>query len=267
MSIPLDLSGTAAVITGGGSGIGRGTALAFARRGAKIVVGDLREDRANEVAAEVVAAGGEAIGVGCDVSSEADIEALREAALSAYGRLDVIMNNVGILAMGAPESLPDEAWARSVDINIMSIARSNRVFLPALIEQGHGHVVNTASANGLLAYGFDRLPYVATKHAVVGLTEALALYLAPKGVGVTLLCPSGVKTNVMEGVVGYGTTSSRPVAPKHALSEPEDVGERVGAAVSQGRFLVTTAPEIIGELAERGTDLDGYLQARIAELT
>lgn len=266
MTIGLDLRGRAAVVTGGGSGIGRGTALAFARRGAKIVIGDLREDRAREVAAEIRAAGGSAIGLASDVTSETDLVALREAALSAYGRVDVIMNNVGVLAIGAPESLPDEAWARSIDVNLMSIARSNRIFLPALIEQGHGHVVNTASANGLLAYGFDRLPYVATKHAVVGLTEALALYLAPKGVGVTLLCPSGVKTNVMEGVVAYGSTSARPVAPKHQLSEPEDVGEKVADAVSSGRFLVTTAPEIIGELAERGTDLDGYLQARIAQL-
>ena len=101
------------------------------------------------------------------------------------------MNNVGVLAMGPPESLPDEAWRRVLEVNLMSVARSNRVFLPLLIEQGRGHVVNTASASGLLAYGFDRLPYVASKHAVVGITEALALYLAPKGIGVTCLCPSG----------------------------------------------------------------------------
>ena len=91
------------------------------------------------------------------------------------------MNNVGVLAMGAPEALPIEAWQRVLDLNLLSIARSNLVFLPLLLEQGRGHVVNTASASGLLAYGFDRLPYVASKHAVVGLSEALALYLAPQG--------------------------------------------------------------------------------------
>ena len=100
-----------------------------------------------------------------------------------------MFNNVGVLAMGAPESLPVEAWQRVLDLNLLSIARSNLVFLPLLLEQGRGHVVNTSSASGLLAYGFDRLPYVASKHAVVGISEALALYLAPKGIGAHLRLP------------------------------------------------------------------------------
>lgn len=266
MTRPLALAGAAAVVTGGGSGIGRATALSFARRGARVVVGDLREERAKEVAAEIDAAGGSAVPVAGDVSRESDLIALRETCLSAFGRLDLIMNNVGVLAMGPPESLPDEAWQRALELNLMSVARSNRVFLPLLIEQGHGHVVNTASASGLLAYGFDRLPYVATKHAVVGITEALALYLAPKGIGVTCLCPSGVITNVLDDLTMYGQTSSTPRAPQHALSDPADVGELVAEAVLAGRFLVTTAPEIHDELVERAEDLDGYLQTRIAEL-
>src|SRR5437773_3653602 len=153
MTHPFDLAGAAAVITGGGSGIGRATALSFARRGAKIVIGDLREERAKEVAAQIEAAGGAAIAVAADVSREADLQALLDSCLAAFGRVDAVMNNVGILAMGPPESLPDEAWQRVFEVNIMGIARSNRVFLPRLIEQGRGHVVNTASASGLLAYG------------------------------------------------------------------------------------------------------------------
>lgn len=266
MTHPFDLAGAAAVITGGGSGIGRATALSFARRGAKIVVGDLREERAKEVAAQIEAAGGAAIAVAADVSREADLEALRDSCLAAFGRVDVVMNNVGILAMGPPESLPDEAWQRVLEVNVMSIARSNRVFLPRLMDQGRGHVVNTASASGLLAYGFDRLPYVASKHAIVGITEALALYLAPKGIGVTCLCPSGVITNLMDDFALYGKTSATPRAPKHAIVEAQDVGELVAEGVTAGRFLVTTAPEIRDELIERATDLDAYLQARITEL-
>ena len=266
MTIPLDLDGTSAVVTGAGSGIGRGAAIAFARRGANVVVSDLREERASEVAAEIIADGGSAIARGADVTSEADLVSLRELCLSTYGRLDLIMNNVGVLAMGPPEALPDEAWQRVLEVNVMSIARSNRVFLPRLIAQGHGHVVNTSSASGLLAYGFDRLPYVASKHAVVGITEGLALYLAPHGVGVTCLCPSGVITNLLDDLTFYGQTSSTPRAPKHAISEPAAVGELVADAVTRGRFLVTTAPEIYDELLERATDLDGYLQARITEL-
>ena len=123
------------------------------------------------------------------------------------------MNNVGVLAIGAPETLPDEAWIRTIDINLFSIARSNRVFLPGLIAQGSGHVVNTASASGLLSYGFDRLPYVASKHAIVGLSEALATYLGPKGVGVTCLCPSGVITNILEGITVYGDRGRNAASP------------------------------------------------------
>jgi NAD(P)-dependent dehydrogenase (short-subunit alcohol dehydrogenase family) len=266
MTKPYALAGAAAIITGGGSGIGRATALSFARRGARVVICDLRAERAAAVAEEIAAAGGSAVGVGGDVSREVDLIALREACLSAFGRVDVVMNNVGVLAMGPPEALPDEAWQRVLDINLMSIARSNRVFLPLLIAQGHGHVVNTASASGLLAYGFDRLPYVASKHAVVGVTEALALYLAPKGIGVTLLCPSGVITNLLDDLTVHGQTSATPRAPQHALSDPADVGELVAKAVTDGRFLVTTAPEIHKELLERAQDLDAFLQARIAEL-
>jgi NAD(P)-dependent dehydrogenase (short-subunit alcohol dehydrogenase family) len=266
MSRPFDLVGAAAIVTGGGSGIGRATALSFARRGARIVVADLRGDRAKQVATEIEAAGGAAIAVTTDVAKESDLVALREACLGEYGRVDVIMNNVGVVVMGAPESLPDEAWQRALDVNLLSIARSNRVFLPLLIEQGRGHVINTGSASGLLAYGFDRLPYVASKHAVVGITEALALYLAPKGIGVTCLCPSGVLTNILDDLTVHGETSVSPRAPQHSLSDPIDVGESVAEAVTAGRFLVTTAPEISGELVERATDLDAYLQARIAEL-
>ena len=266
MSVPFDLRDAVVVVTGGGSGIGRAAALSFARRGARVVVADLRDERANDVAAEIVADGGGAVAVTTDVSREKDLMALRDASLSAFGQVDVVMNNVGVVVMGPPEALPDEAWQRALDVNLMSIARSNRVFLPSLIEQGRGHVVNTASASGLLAYGFDRLPYVASKHAVVGITEALALYLAPKGIGVTCLCPSGVITNILDDLTVHGETSLSPRAPQHLLSDPADVGEAVANAVTSGRFLVTTAPEIHAELVERASDLDAYLQARIAEM-
>ena len=200
MTLPLELTGAAAVLTGAGSGIGRACALSLAARGASVAVSDLDGDRADETASLVEAAGGTGVALRVDVAEQADLEALRDGCLTAFGRLDVVMNNVGVLAMGAPESLPLEAWQRVVDLNLLSIARSNVVFLPHLIEQGRGHVVNTASASGLLAYGYDRLPYVSTKHAVVGLSEALALYLAPKGVGVSCLCPSGVITISLEQI-------------------------------------------------------------------
>jgi len=133
-----------------------------------------------------------------------------------------------------------------------------------LLEQGRGHVVNTASASGLLAYGFDRLPYVASKHALVGISEALALYLGPRGIGVTCICPSGVATNILEQITTYGSTGATPRAPEHPIVDPDEVGELAAEAVAAGRFLVVTAPEIQRELIERATDIEGYLGRRIA---
>ena len=260
MTKPLSLDGAVTVLTGAGSGIGRATAVAFAERGASVVVSDLSEQRVAEVSEEITALGQPVIGLPVDVTEEAALEKLRDAALERFGRIDLVMNNVGVLAVGPPETLPDEAWIRTLDVNLLSVARSNRVFLPGLIAQGSGHVVNTASASGLLSYGFDRLPYVASKHAIVGLSEALAIYLGPKGIGVTCLCPSGVITNVLEGITVYGTASSTPRAPSHPIVAAEHVGHLTADAVEAGRFLVVTAPEVHDALLARATDIEAYLQ-------
>jgi NAD(P)-dependent dehydrogenase (short-subunit alcohol dehydrogenase family) len=264
MTVPFDLYGALAVVTGAGSGIGRAIARSFAARGARIAASDLDASRAEETAALVAAAGGEAIGLRVDVAQQQDLEELRDRSLERFGRIDVVVNNVGVLAMGAPETLPVEAWQRVLDLNLLSIARSNVVFLPRLLEQGRGHVVNTASASGLLAYGFDRLPYVASKRAVVGVSEALAIYLGPKGVGVTCVCPSGVITNIVEQFTVYGEATP-PRAPQHQLVDADVVGELVADAVTAGTFLVVTAPEIHAELRERATDPEAYVQRLIKE--
>lgn len=122
----VDLSSAVAVITGAGSGIGRATAHSLARRGARVVVTDINVGRANAAAAEI---GAKAIAAGCDVTSVADLEAARDLARERFGRIEVVMNNVGVLAVGAVEDIPLEAWQRVVDVNLLSIARSNLVFL------------------------------------------------------------------------------------------------------------------------------------------
>jgi NAD(P)-dependent dehydrogenase (short-subunit alcohol dehydrogenase family) len=264
MTVPFELDGAVAVLTGAGSGIGRAMALSLAARGARVAVSDLSGERAEETAALVAAAGGEAFDIRVDVAEQSDLEVLRDRCVERFGRVDVVCNNVGVLAMGAPESLPIEAWQRVLDLNLLSIARSNVVFLPLLLAQGRGHVVNTASASGLLAYGFDRLPYVASKHAVVGVSEATALYLGPKGIGVTCVCPSGVITNIVEQITVYGEAST-PRAPQHGLVDAEVVGELVADAIGAGTFLVVTAPEIHEELRERAGDPEAYVQRMIRE--
>ena len=254
----IDLDGARAVVTGAGSGIGRASAHAFARRGTRVVVSDVNLERARAVADEIEGAGGSAIAERCDVAKKEDLESLRDACLARFGGVDLVMNNVGVLAMGPPEAVPLEAWQRVLDLNVLGIVRSNLVFLPLLIEQGRGHVVNTASVSGLFAHGWDRLPYVTSKHAVVGMSESLAIYLRPKGIGVTCLCPAGVNTNIVEQITFYGPPST-PRAPDFGVVEADVVGELAADAVANGRFLVLTAPAVHDAMVERVRDVDGYV--------
>ncbi|MDA8045913.1 MAG: SDR family NAD(P)-dependent oxidoreductase [Actinomycetota bacterium] len=261
MPRPLELARTVAVITGAGSGIGRATAHSLARRGSRVVVTDIDRARAASVAGEI---GDRAVALGCDVTRATDLEQARDAALEHFGQVDLVMNNVGVLAVGPLEAIPLDAWQRVVDINLMSVVRSNLVFVPHLVAQGSGHIVNTASTAGLLPYGFDRLPYTTTKHAIVGLSQALALYLAPRGVGVSCLCPAGVMTNIVEQITFFGEPAP-PAGPSFPIEAAETLGELVADGVSTGRFLITTAPEVQAELQALGADMDAYLHHLMGE--
>ena len=161
------LTNTVAVITGGASSIGRGTAQSLSRRGAAVVIADVNVDGARTVADEIATAGGQSAAMACDVTGDSAFDELRDFVIDRFGRVDIVMNNVGVLASGQPDHIPVHEWQRIIDVNLMSVVRSNTAFLPMLIEQGHGHVVNTASFAGLFTYSYDRLPYAATKAAIV----------------------------------------------------------------------------------------------------
>jgi len=260
-----DLKGQVAVVTGAGSGIGRATALALGSEGAAVVVADLDHERAKAVAAEAVASGGRAIGLRCDVGSDEQFAALGQSAVEAFGQVDIVMNNVGMLAVGYPEQIPIDGWRRAVEVNLLSVARSITTFLPAMVGRGSGHFVNTASTAGLYAYSYERLPYSATKGAVVALSEALALYCVPRGVGVTCLCPGPVRTNIGEGIAWFGDPGPLH-GPDLPLLGPEVVGSQVVAAIKANRFLLLTHPEVHETLVERAQDPERFLQAQIQRI-
>jgi NAD(P)-dependent dehydrogenase (short-subunit alcohol dehydrogenase family) len=260
-----EFEGAVAVITGGGSGIGRATALALSERGCSIAVGDKDPGRAAAVAAEVAEGGGRSVGVECDVTSDDQVAGLRDATVSELGRVDVVFSNVGIIAKGLPLEIPMDAWASVIDVNLMGTVRVLRTFLPELLAQGSGHVVTTGSTAGLFPYAYDRLPYAATKAGVVALTEALALYLRPHGIGVSCFCPSGVITNIVEQIREFGPTT--PVqAPQVPIISAEEAARLVVEGIVEDRLLILSHPGAAAMAERHARDLEGFVQSQIEYL-
>jgi NAD(P)-dependent dehydrogenase (short-subunit alcohol dehydrogenase family) len=260
----MEIAGRVAVVTGASSGIGKGSALALARAGAKIVIADIDLAKGEQAAAEIKAEGGDALAVECDVGRDGEFEKLRDLTLDAFGGVDIVMNNAGVISSGLPEDVPLEEWQRVFNINLMSAVRSNGVFLPIFLKQGFGHIVNTASFAGLYTYAFDRLPYAASKAAIFQMSEGLALYLKPKGIGVTVLCPGPVRTNIMQAARVFSTdVQIRAPGRQFDLLTADAVGEMVVDAIRKQVFFLPTHPQVQEILVRRAGDFDAYLQSQI----
>jgi len=147
-----------ALVFGAGQNIGRAIAREFARRGARVAVADINDAGADEVAGLILEAGGEAIGLGCDVTSSDSVAAAATEAERAFGEVDIVMNNAGILHNGWVEDIPVGEWRRMLDVNLMGMVRSLEVFAPKMIARGAGHIVNTASFAGLYPFAINRIP-------------------------------------------------------------------------------------------------------------
>jgi NAD(P)-dependent dehydrogenase (short-subunit alcohol dehydrogenase family) len=258
------LAGKVAFVTGGGSGIGRSAALALAGEGVHVVVSDIDRDRAMAVADEASWKGTDCIGMGLDVNDQEAFETARDVIMRRLGHIDIVMNNVGVVASGLPEQIPVEEWERVISTNLLSMVRSNATFLPLLLEQGSGHIVNTASAAGLFAYAYERTPYSVSKAGVVALSEALALYLHPRHIGVTCLCPGPVATNIRQQVTFSGAPlRMRPPVKGMTPIDAAVVGDMVVDAIHNNRFLVLTHPELQDALIRRANDPEGFLADEI----
>jgi NAD(P)-dependent dehydrogenase (short-subunit alcohol dehydrogenase family) len=265
----VELSGTVAVVTGGASGIGRATVLALARAGADVVIGDIHRQRMDETVAAVAEIGQKALAVRCDVTSDADVDELARLVVAEFGKVDVVMNNAGVALLGPPERVPMSDWQWLFDVNVFGVVRGIRAFVPILLEQGHGWIVNTASIAGLYAHGYDNIPHIGAKHAVVGITEGLYLYRRPKGIGVSVLCPELVATNIGENARMVGIDDPRWINfPPHLLHaiQPDDVGERVVAAIEQERFRILTHPQNENWVVDHGRDIEGFLETYLPML-
>lgn len=236
-----ELKGKVIIVTGGGSGMGRDVVLSLARIGARLVIGNRREDSGQAVLEEVRALGGEAVFRQTDVSSAADCQALVQLALDSYGRVDGAFNNAGLQrAFNAADSIPDENIDGVIDINLKGVLFMMKYETAAMLQSGGGAIVNTASIFGLKGMP-TTAEYIASKHGVVGATKAVALDYATRGIRVNAICPGPIKTPSFDRVTGGDDHMYDEGVPMRRIGQPEEVTEAVLWLLSGRSSYVTGA--------------------------
>ncbi|MEX2080943.1 MAG: SDR family NAD(P)-dependent oxidoreductase [Dehalococcoidia bacterium] len=249
-----DLSGRVAVITGGASGIGLATATALARDGVKLVLADIEQAPLDRAAAGFTAAGTDCIGVKTDVGDLASVQALADAAFARFGAVHILFNNAGVAIGGAIQDMTHADWEWLVRVNLWGVIHGVETFVPRMIAQGQGgHIVSTASFAGLVP-NTGLGVYCVTKYGVVALSECLYRDLSSEGIGVSVLCPMRVQTNIDASsrnrpgeLGGPSEPPPRPEGAERAMAggtiTADDVAEKVVAAIRKGELYILTHPE------------------------
>ncbi|HTK11380.1 MAG TPA: SDR family oxidoreductase [Ktedonobacteraceae bacterium] len=237
-------SGKVALVTGAGSGIGRASALAFAREGASVVVADVSIEGGEETVRVIRSAGGEAAFVRADVSQAHEVEVLVQRSVEKYGRLDYALNNAGIEGEEAGVAdYSEEGWDRLLSINLKGVWLCTKYEIPALLKQGGGAIVNTASIAGLVG-GAGSIAYTASKHGVVGITRATALEFAKQNIRVNAVCPGFVRTSMIERVLTAHPeleAMASVMEPIGRMATPEEIAQTVIWLCSDAASFITGA--------------------------
>jgi NAD(P)-dependent dehydrogenase (short-subunit alcohol dehydrogenase family) len=225
-----EFQGKVALVTGGTSGIGRATAVAFAREGAKVVVAGRRAAEGEETVRQIRAKGGEAIFVATDVSKEAQVKNLVGRTLEQFGRLDVAFNNAGVEQVPTPFlEQTEETYDQVMDINVKGVWLSMRHEIPALLKSGGGAIVNTSSALGVIAFANIEV-YVASKHAVIGLTKSAALEFGKQGIRINAVLPAVIETDMFRRFAGDKPESRAAMTAMHPIGrvgKSEEIADAV----------------------------------------
>lgn len=251
------LAGKVAVVTGGGTGIGRATALRFAQEGAKVVVANRTEKSGREAAAAIQQAGGQAVWVRTDVSVEEDVRAMVEAAVEHYGRLDVLFNNAAIQTFGTAVSLKPAQWDELLDINLKGMYLGARFAVPRMTAQGGGSIINHSSVLGLVGDP-ELIAYCAAKAGILGLTRSMAQAHGPQGIRVNAICPGDVETYIVRQ---YFESQPDPEAARRHISsqyalkriaQPEEIANvALFLASEESSFVTGTCIVVDGGLTSR----------------
>jgi NAD(P)-dependent dehydrogenase (short-subunit alcohol dehydrogenase family) len=262
-----ELAGKTAFVTGGGGGIGFALGRAFAEAGMKVMLADIETDALAAAVKSLRDVGPDVRGIACDVADPVSVEHAARASFEAFGNVHVVCNNAGVAAGGGIDNISLDNWRWVLDVNLMGVLHGIRSFLPHIRAHGEGgHIVNTASLAGMQSdLGFS--PYVASKFAVVGMSEGLAKQIRPLGIGVTVLCPGYVRTRIGESGRNrqqrYGAAQALdPASPAAALVaqiaellrtglDPSEVAARVLAAIRDDELYVFTHPQMRSEVDER----------------
>ncbi len=229
------------MVTGAAMGIGRASALVFAREGASVVVADIDEEHGHETVALVEAAGGQASFVRADVASRGDVAAMVGHAVDTYGGLDCAHNNAGIAAPLAPlADYPDEGWDRTIAVMLTGVYLCMKEEIPVMLARGGGAIVNTASGVGLVAYP-HQAAYTASKHGVIGLTKVAALDYGARGVRVNAVCPGTARTPMVDRAITRDPSIDAHLKALHPIGRIGEASEVAEAAM----WLCTPAASFV----------------------